>query len=161
MVAARLAELDPATLYGLLQLRVDVFVVEQECLYPELDGRDMEPDTVHIWVEAAQQPPTPDGSASHHGSDRQPAAILGCLRVLREPDGAAVIGRVCTAVDARGGGVAHRLVTRALQEIGGRPCRLNAQAYLVDFYAGHGFAVTGPEFDDDGIPHVPMARPAP
>ena len=49
MREARFAELTPAELYGLLRLRVDVFVVEQNCPYPELDGRDAEPGTVHLW----------------------------------------------------------------------------------------------------------------
>ena len=49
VVTARFSELDTATLYALLKLRVDVFVVEQECPYPELDGRDLEPETLHLW----------------------------------------------------------------------------------------------------------------
>jgi ElaA protein len=49
--AARFDDLDAATLYALLRLRVDVFVVEQHCPYPELDGRDREPGTVHLWLE--------------------------------------------------------------------------------------------------------------
>src|SRR5262249_1999518 len=49
--SARFADLDTMTLYRLLKLRVDVFVVEQECAYPELDGRDIEPATVHLWAE--------------------------------------------------------------------------------------------------------------
>ena len=50
---ARFAELTPFEVYGLCRLRVDVFVVEQECPYPELDGRDLEPATVHLWFESA------------------------------------------------------------------------------------------------------------
>ena len=48
---ARFAELSPFEVYALCRLRVDVFVVEQECPYPELDGRDLEPTTVHLWFE--------------------------------------------------------------------------------------------------------------
>src|SRR5262249_38328812 len=51
--------------------------------------------------------------------------------------------------------------TRALDEVGARPCVLDAQCYLAGWYARWGFTVTGPEFLDDGIPHVPMERPAP
>ena len=48
---ARFAELSPFEVYGLCHLRVDGFVVEQQCPYPELDGRDVEPATVHLWFE--------------------------------------------------------------------------------------------------------------
>ena len=53
---ARFAELSPFEVYGLCRLRVDIFVVEQECPYPELDGRDTEPGTVHLWFEEDGRP---------------------------------------------------------------------------------------------------------
>jgi ElaA protein len=137
---ATFAELDSYTLYELLRLRVEVFVVEQRCAYPELDGRDVEPGTVHLWTT---------------GDDRRP---VGCLRILSEDDGGARIGRVAVARSARGAGLARALMTTALVRIGDRSCVLDAQANLVDFYAGFGFAVTGPEYLEDGIPHVPMRR---
>jgi ElaA protein len=56
----------------------------------------------------------------------------------------------------RGRGLADRLVRVALGKVGDRPCRLDAQSYLVEWYRGLGFEPTGPEFLDDGIPHVPM-----
>ena len=138
---ARFEQLDTATLYLLLRLRVDVFVVEQHCAYPELDGRDVEPDAVHVWLT--------------DGDDKAP---VGYLRILTEPDGAARIGRVAVAPAARGAGIARRLMTAALTHIAERPCVLDAQANLVGFYCGLGFEVTGPEFLEDGIPHVPMSR---
>ncbi|MFJ9312641.1 GNAT family N-acetyltransferase [Pimelobacter simplex] len=141
---AAFAELDPATLYALLRLRVDVFVVEQACAYPELDGRDTEPGTRHLWL-------TQD-------DDGAPAAYL---RVLSEPDGSARIGRVVVTPAARGGGAAGRLMAAALAEVGDRPSVLDAQAHLVAFYGRHGYAATGPEYLEDGIPHVPMARLSP
>lgn len=49
-------ELDTTTLYRLLALRVDVFVVEQDCAYPELDGRDLEPDAHHVWYSEGDRP---------------------------------------------------------------------------------------------------------
>jgi ElaA protein len=138
----RFAELDPTTLYALLRLRVDVFVVEQDCPYPELDGRDVEPGTIHLWLE----------------HDEAPASYL---RILEDP-GAARIGRVCTAAAHRGAGLSGRLLTAALDVIGDRPSVLDAQAHLAGFYARFGFEVTGPRFVEDGIPHVPMRRhPAP
>lgn len=140
---AAFAEVDPHTLYALLQLRVDVFVVEQRCPYPELDGRDTEPATRHLWLAAAGGTP------------------VAYLRVLREPDGAARIGRVAVARDHRGNGHARRLLEAALAVVGGRECLLHAQAHLSGLYARHGFTVTGPEFLEDGIPHVPMHRRPP
>lgn len=138
--AAAFAELTTTTLYALLKLRVDVFVVEQRAAYPELDGRDTEPATMHLWLEA-------DG------------APTGYLRLLAEPGGAVRIGRVAVARPARGRGIAARLVAAALDRIGDRECVLDAQSHLVGFYARHGFVPTGPEHhDDDGIPHVPMRR---
>jgi ElaA protein len=143
LTVASFADLDTTMLYALLKLRTDVFVVEQECPYPELDGRDAEPGTLHVWLGAA----TGDGPQ-------------GYLRVLTDPDGSARIGRVCVAKSARGGGVAGRLMSAALDLAGHRRCVLDAQSYLVAFYSGFGFTPTGPEYVEDGIPHVPMARPA-
>jgi ElaA protein len=136
---ASFADLDTRTLYDLLRLRVDVFVVEQKCAYPELDGRDTEPDTRHVWLSR-------DG------------APVAYLRILGDPGGRARIGRVVVSPAERGTGAAGRLMTAALDEIGDRPSVLDAQAHLVRFYERYGYAVTGPEFLEDGIPHVPMAR---
>jgi ElaA protein len=136
---AAFAELDAHTLYALLKLRVDVFVVEQESAYPELDGRDLDPGTRHVWL--------PDDSG----------APVAYLRIVEEPGGAR-IGRVTTAPHARGGGLARRLMDTALRVIGDRPVRLDAQTYASGFYAGYGFTPDGPEFVEDGIPHVPMSR---
>ena len=122
-----------------------MFVVEQRCPYPELDGRDVEPGTRHLWLT--------DGGGA-----------LAYLRILADPDGVARIGRVVVAPAARGGGLAGRLMAEALEVVGDRPCVLEAQSHLVAFYARHGFAVSGPEYVEDGIPHTPMrraARPAP
>jgi ElaA protein len=139
---AAAAELDPATLYRILQLRVDVFVVEQHCCYPELDGRDLEPGTRLVWAEDG------DGAAD----------VVATLRILAEPDGSARIGRVATAPEARGKGVAARLMSRALDIIGDRRVEMHAQSYLTQWYAGFGFEVCGAEYLDDGIPHTPMRR---
>jgi ElaA protein len=135
---ARFADLDAATLYGILRLRVDVFVVEQRCPYPELDGRDREAGTVHAWVE----------------HDGRPVAYL---RILQDPQNAR-IGRVCTEPAHRGAGLSAQLLTAALDLVGDTPCVLDAQSHLTSFYAKFGFAAAGAEFVEDGIPHVPMRR---
>lgn len=136
---AGFVDLDPSTLYALLRLRVDVFVVEQRCPYPELDGRDDEPGARHLWL---------DRDGPH-----------GYLRILTEPDGSARIGRVCVAAGSRGSGLSGRLMSAALDLIGpGARVVLDAQAHLVGFYRGFGFVADGPEYLEDGIPHVPMVR---
>jgi ElaA protein len=137
---ATFSELDAATLYELLKLRVDVFVVEQKCAYPELDGRDTEPRTLHLWT-------TDDGGT-----------VTGYLRILAEPDGSVRIGRVAVAAASRGTGLAGRLMLDALAQVGDRPCILDAQTYLRGFYERLGFTTTGPEFLDAGVLHVPMRR---
>ena len=138
---ASFRDLDTTTLYAILKLRSDVFVVEQKCAYADLDGRDTEFGTRHLWVA--------------RGDD-----VLAYLRIL--DDGPVErIGRVVTAPGARGEGHAGRLMEHALTVVGNRPSVLDAQAYLVDFYTRFGYAPTGPEFLEDGIPHVPMAKAAP
>jgi ElaA protein len=137
---ATFADLDATTLYRLLRLRMNVFIVEQECAYLDLDGRDLEPTTRHLWFEQDHEP-------------------LVYLRLL-EDGPAARIGRVVTAKQARGNGLAGELLTVALVTAGQRPVTLDAQSHLTAFYARYGFAASGPEFLEDGIPHVPMLRPA-
>ncbi|MEZ5093226.1 GNAT family N-acetyltransferase [Nocardioides sp.] len=133
------AELDPRTAYELWRLRQQVFVVEQACPYPDLDGRDTEPETRHLLLHD-------DG------------ALVGCLRLLDDGD-ALRIGRVVVAPEARGRGLAALLMEEALRAVGERRVRLDAQTGLAEWYAGFGFAATGPAFDEDGIMHLPMERP--
>jgi ElaA protein len=131
-------DLTPRQAHDLIRLRVDVFVVEQECCYPELDGRDVESATEHVWTADAGGP-------------------TAYLRVLE--DGAALrVGRVCTRKDARGDGLAALLMADVLRRHRDRAIVLDAQSYLAGWYERYGFTVTGPEFLDDGIPHTPMRR---
>ncbi|MFB9429570.1 GNAT family N-acetyltransferase [Streptoalloteichus tenebrarius] len=139
---ARPDQLSVSTLYALLRLRAEVFVVEQGCAYADPDGRDLEPGVLHLWI-------SPTGAPEH---------VLAALRVLPEPDGGWRIGRVVTAKEARGRGLARDLMTGALAEIGSAPCVLGAQTYVRDFYASFGFEVVGEEYLEDGIPHVEMRR---
>lgn len=134
--ARRFADLDALTLYGILRLRVDVFIVEQQCSYPELDGRDTEVDALHFWI----------ADDSH---------VLATLRLLSGPEGSSRIGRVATHADHRGKGLAARLMRAALENAR-RPVVLDAQVGLEDWYEQFGFTVSGAEFDDGGVPHVPM-----
>jgi ElaA protein len=135
---ARFAELTPFEVYALCRLRVDVFVVEQECPYPELDGRDLEPATVHLWFESAGE-------------------VAATIRIL--DDGASrAIGRVATAAGSRGQGLAARLIEEGIALCGDFPITLGAQAHLEGWYERFGFRRSGPGYIEDGIPHVPMRR---
>ena len=133
--------LAPRTAYDVWRLRQQVFVVEQDCPYPDLDGRDLEPATRHVVL-------------------LEDDAVVGTLRVL-DDGGWARIGRVVVAPAARGRGLAALLMDEAMGVCGEREVRLDAQTGLTGFYEGYGFEVTGPEFDEDGVMHVPMRRPAP
>lgn len=138
---------DPYRLYALLRLRVDVFVVEQSCAYPELDGLDHAPGVRHLLGEL-------DGQ------------LLAAARLL--PPGLSfdtpAIGRVVIARSARGLGLAHPLMQTAIAHCAqlwpGQDQSLGAQAHLQGFYAGHGFDVCSEPYLEDGIPHIDMRRSA-
>jgi ElaA protein len=131
------AALDPLTAYGVWKLRQDVFVVEQQCAYRDLDGRDLLGETRHVVLE------------DEHG------VVLGCARVLDEGD-TWRIGRVALHRTVRGQGWADRLMETALSVSPDRDVVLDAQAPLAGWYESLGFVVSGEEFLEDGIPHVPM-----
>lgn len=140
---APLADLDPHVLYRVLRLRVQVFVVEQDCAYEDLDGRDLEPGAELLWAA--------DGDE-----------VVSTVRVLHDP-AALRIGRVATAPAARSRGVAAELMRRAVDRCTeldpAASIVLDAQAHLAPWYARFGFVVDGEPFDEDGIPHLPMRRP--
>jgi ElaA protein len=138
-----LDELSARELYELIRLRVDVFVVEQNCPYAELDGLDLN---------------------AHHvlGHDEE-GRLMACARILPpEHGGLPHIGRVVVHPALRGKGLAHELMTNALDALhrihGSRRSELAAQAHLEAFYAAHGYERTGADYDLDGIPHVDMRR---
>lgn len=136
-------DLDPATLYELLKLRMDVFVVEQACPHPELDGHDLSAETRHFWLK------------------RRDGQVICTLRLMEDHPGGRKnfrIGRLCTRRDARGQGHTTRLLHAALADVGNHLCRVDAQTYLADLYSQHGFVRAGDEFIENGVPHVPMVR---
>ncbi|WKN49031.1 GNAT family N-acetyltransferase [Nocardioides sp. Arc9.136] len=132
-------DLSATDVYAVARLRQQVFVVEQECPYPDLDGRDPEPGTRHVLL-------------------LDDSALVGYARVLDDGE-LWRIGRVLLAVPARGQGLADVVMRAALESCPGRDVVLDAQAPLARWYATFGFALDGPEFLEDGIPHVPMRRP--
>jgi len=139
VLVAGFDELPVRTAYDVWRLRQQVFVVEQDCPYPDLDGRDLEDPTRHLVLLDDED------------------AVIGTLRVL-DDGGWSRIGRVVVAPAARGRGLAAVMMDEAMALCGDREVRLDAQIGLTTFYEGYGFVVTGPEFDEDGVMHVPMAR---
>src|SRR5215469_4366516 len=132
--SARLRELTPDELHAILRLRSDVFVVEQQCAYADIDGRDAEPDTEHLWIEDAGD-------------------VVATLRILHGD--VPQIGRIATRSHRRGEGLASALLRAALTRVS-RPVELKAQARLHSWYASFGFVRCSEEWLEDGIPHVLM-----
>ena len=135
----RFHELTLDELYRLLRLRVAVFVVEQNCPYPELDGRDQR--AVHVWLEDEE-------------------GLQAYLRVMdRGVESEHVsIGRVIAV--KRRGGIGSRLLRegiRVAREVfNAESIYLEAQAYARRFYERQGFRQISDEYVDDGIPHIQM-----
>jgi ElaA protein len=132
-------------LHEVLRLRIEVFVVEQACVFQDIDGAD--PQAMHLLgVQNGQ--------------------LLAYARCF--PAGIkfaeASIGRVVTRGLARGDGLGHRLMAQALSSLvslwGPQPIRIGAQARLKKFYASHGFVDTGIHYVEDGIDHLEMLRQA-
>jgi len=128
-------------LYAALQLRSAVFVVEQQCLFHDMDGSD--PHAIHLlgW------------------HDSQLLAYARCFRPgVRYAE--ASIGRIATRLDARGTGLGHQLVEQAIGLVlklwGPQPIRIGAQTRLKAFYSRHGFVDTGMTYFEDGIDHLEM-----
>jgi ElaA protein len=132
-------ELTRDELYAILALRARVFVVEQNCVYQDVDGLD--PRCRHLWA--------------HDGGD-----IVAYLRLI--PAGVtyaeAAIGRVIVAQRMRGTGLGKELMRRGLAAAGAVPVRLGAQAHLEKFYTDLGFRRVSDVYDEDGIPHIQMLR---
>ena len=140
--------LSASSLYRLLRLRSEVFVVEQNCVFLDMDGLDAQ--CLHVLGEVVDQ----DGTVHLHASTRLVPPGLAFAE--------ASIGRVVTAPAARGGGIGHALMAesvRLLEQLWGpQPIRIGAQAHLQGFYRQHGFAPAGDLYDEDGIAHVEMLR---
>jgi len=136
--------LAPGELYELLQLRTEVFVIEQDCPFQDMDGADA--DAVHLLG-------TRDGEL---------VAYARCF-AAGVKFAEASIGRVITRQSLRGTGVGHILMRQAIACVfetwGRQPIRIGAQARLEKYYLQHGFQVASQSYIEDGIPHVEMLRP--
>ena len=147
-VLAPFDELTSRQLYDALQLRTDVFALEQECVFQDMDGADHL--AVHLLGKDADAPHAPD------------APLIAYARMF--PAGIkfteASIGRVVTRTSERGKGYGHLLIVEALRALcatwGPQPVRIGAQARLRDYYVQHGFVDMGIPYIEDGIDHIEM-----
>ena len=133
------SELTAAQLYAVLALRCEVFVVEQQCAYLDVDGRDLTGETRHLigWLAG------------------KPAAYARLLK-----NETVAIGRVIVAPEARGRRLGMALMEQALAACARHwpqaGVMLSAQAHLQPFYASLGFQPSSAVYDEDGIPHIDM-----
>ena len=130
-------ELTATELYEILRSRAEIFVVEQNCVYQDLDGKDQ--DSLHVFCE-------------------EEGRVTACLRAfMRDPE-TAQMGRVLTI--HHGNGLGGELLKRGIHEIrekmGPKRIYIEAQCYATGYYGKAGFQVCSEEFLEDGIPHVQM-----
>jgi ElaA protein len=141
LVIKRFDELTINELYEILKLRAEVFVVEQECAYQDIDNKDRH---------------------CYHLMNWDDGELVGYARIVDKEISYDVpaIGRVITAMGHRGRGIASEIVEWArdfiLGELDEDEIRLSAQAHLVDFYGRAGFRAIGEGYLEDGIPHIEM-----
>ncbi len=133
-------DLAPRALYAMLKLRMDVFIVEQNCAFAEIDGKDI--GAFHLRIL--------DGGE-----------LAACLRVLSpEKDMPVKIGRVVVAPNYRGYKLGQRLIQEAVDfaqaRFPGLPVELGGQSHLQKFYGSFGFVAISEEYLEDNIPHIDM-----
>lgn len=136
-------ELTSRELYKVLQLRSEVFVVEQDCVYQDIDGKDEKALHVLGW------------------ENEELVAYTRCFKQGDYFDQAS-IGRVIVKENYRKFGYGHEIMKASISEIKNRyqtqNIKLSAQQYLTAFYESHGFQQTGEGYLEDGIPHIAMIK---
>jgi ElaA protein len=143
-ICKKFYELTPEELYVILQLRNEVFVVEQNCVYQDLDNKDQVALHLIGWDEKK---------------------LVAYSRLI--PPGVSYpepsIGRVVTSPSARRKGLGKELMQQSIFEVkklfGDGPVKLGAQLYLKNFYSSFGFMQTSEIYLEDGIPHIEMVKP--
>lgn len=142
LILKHFSELTPSELYKIIQARIAVFVVEQECAYQELDGKDL--DAWHLWYE---------------DEDGVSAYVRLLDKGVSYPD-ACSIGRVITV--KRGTGLGLKIMLEAVrlvrEKYGCKRIRIGAQRYAKGFYEKAGFIQSGGEYLEDGIIHIEMTN---
>lgn len=142
-IIKKFSELSPDELYKILQLRSEVFVVEQNCVFLDMDNKDQK---------------------CHHLMGWDKEDLVAYTRIVppgvsyKEPS----IGRVVSSPKQRGSGVGRQLMTKSIaattQLYGNQPIRIGAQLYLKKFYHSLGFEPEGEIYLEDGIEHIEMVR---
>lgn len=137
IIKANFDELDNVTLYEILKLRVDIFVVEQNCPYPELDDKDQQ--AIHYYLKENNQ-------------------VVSYLRVMKPSTSKGVIGRIVTRIDYRGNGLGTDLIQEAIKDLKGKTetVFLQGQSHLQKYYESFGFEKISDPYMYDGIPHIDM-----
>ena len=144
LIVKHFDELTTTELYEILKTRSEIFVVEQNCVYQDLDDNDQDAFHVFCWNDSGR--------------------VSGCLRVFwkghDETAGVAQIGRVVTLEHGKGlgGKLLHEGVRIAIEQLKAKKIYLEAQEYAIGYYAKEGFEVVSEPFLEDGIPHVRMER---
>lgn len=137
--SGRWSDLPARTAHALARLRVDVLVAEAGCAYPELDDRDVDPTTEHLWIADGDVP-------------------VACLRVVRDAGGVPLVDRACARADLRRLGLTSALVTDLVARFGAGPLHALARPATVPFFLHHGFEVSGAPVHLPGGRQVPMRR---
>ncbi|MES2587829.1 MAG: GNAT family N-acetyltransferase [Bacteroidota bacterium] len=138
------SQLSAKEFHDILQLRIHVFIVEQNCPYEEIDGKDEK--SFHLFTQDEE------------------GKVVGVTRIL--PPNISYkeisIGRVASDTSKRGSGIGQEIMRKSIEfiqhEFGNVPIRISAQKYLLKFYESFGFISTGKEYLEDDIPHVEMLR---
>ena len=150
IVVSRWLDLSRDELHAILRLRIDVFVVEQDCPYPDLDGKDL--NSLHVYLLKEGETAASGASAAAYLRICSPGVSY------KEPS----IGRVVTATDERGKSLGKLIMQKAIEvcteKWPNQGIRISAQKYLTKFYSDLGFAVCSEPYLEDDIPHVQMFR---
>ena len=132
-------EIDGKTLHNIFLLRSEVFIVEQECAYQDIDGNDFK--SVHIIGKKKEE-------------------IIAYSRIMNLNNDFCSIGRVLVKKDLRKKGIGIKLIKRSIEEATreytNKKIKISAQEYLKKFYTNLGFKYTGKSYLEDGIPHIEM-----
>jgi ElaA protein len=153
----KFSELNPYELYAILRLRSEVFVVEQNCVFQDMDNKDQQCFHLMGWSGL------PDSDLTIVVPDSDPG-LVACSRLV--PPGVAYefpsVGRVVSSPAVRHTGMGKLLMEKSIAELvnlyGNTAIRIGAQLYLKRFYESFGFVQSGDEYDEDGIPHIEMTR---
>lgn len=145
-------DLTPTQMAAMFALRQEVFVVEQDCPYLDIDGKDQHAYHLLAWSE----------DRSNKQSNKQLIATLRVFESYHQYQNMASIGRICTHQSVRKDGIGRLLVSKAIEFIEenypGKAIQIGAQCYLKKFYQEFGFAQISDIYDEDGIDHILMLR---